>query len=350
MRVLSKASTARCNEEMYIAYLLSEPGNASCTRLSEIMVNISHDSINRFLERENYTPLDLFNSVKGELTLEGGVLSIDDSVLDKPYSDPKKAVLIDYFWSGKHKRPVKGINLITLYYTDVEDRCMPVNYRIYDKREGKTKNDYFREMLLEVIAWGIKPAWVTGDAWYCSLENLKFLRKQKLNFLFGIDNNRIISLEKGSYCQVQSLTEWPADGRRVYLKEFGDVKVFRQEYKKVYRYYIMGVAELDRLAGLKESDFVLTHARHWNIERFHRAIKQVCNIEHFQVRNYQSMMTHIFCAISAFVRLELLRVKRIIENWYQIKRELFVDIIRQFILSRDSSIFSKTNTSTSVNA
>ena len=29
---------------------------------------------------------------------------------------------------------------------------MPVNYRIYDKSEGKTKNDYFREMLIEVLA------------------------------------------------------------------------------------------------------------------------------------------------------------------------------------------------------
>jgi Transposase DDE domain len=335
---------------MYIAYLLSEPSYTSCVRLSTIMGNLSHDSINRFLEREDYTPQDLFNSVKDELNLEGGVLSIDDSVLDKPYSDPKKAILIEYFWSGKHKRTVKGINLITLYYTDDEERCMPVNYRIYDKREGKTKNDYFREMLLEGLAWGIRPNWVTGDAWYASLENLKFLRKQKLNFLFGIDNNRLISQEKGSYCQVQTLEDWPATGRTVYLKEYGNVKVFRQEYKKVYRYYIMGVAELDRLDGLQESDFLQTHAKHWNIERFHRAIKQVCNIERFQVRNYQSMMNHFFCAMSAFVQLELLRLKRVIENWYQIQRELFVEIIQRFILHREDNIFSITNYSTSVNA
>ena len=41
-----------------------------------------------------------------------------------------------------------------------------VNYGIYDKSEGKTKNDYFREMLIEVLAWGLKPAFVTGDSWY----------------------------------------------------------------------------------------------------------------------------------------------------------------------------------------
>jgi hypothetical protein len=28
---------------------------------------------------------------------------------------------------------------------------MPVNYRVYDKEEEKTKNDYFCEMLMEAI-------------------------------------------------------------------------------------------------------------------------------------------------------------------------------------------------------
>jgi hypothetical protein len=67
-----------------------------------------------------------------------------------------------YFWSGKHKRTVKGINLITLYYTDISGNSYPVSFRIYDKRDGKTKNDYFREMVTEVQLWGLKPDWVTG--------------------------------------------------------------------------------------------------------------------------------------------------------------------------------------------
>ena len=60
-------------------------------------LRFSH-SVNRFLLRENYTPQDLFDEVKGELVLEGGIVSVDDSVLDKPYSNPEKSQLIDYFW------------------------------------------------------------------------------------------------------------------------------------------------------------------------------------------------------------------------------------------------------------
>jgi hypothetical protein len=31
-------------------------------------------------------------------------------VVDKPYRDPSQTERVGYFWSGKHKRTVKGIN------------------------------------------------------------------------------------------------------------------------------------------------------------------------------------------------------------------------------------------------
>ena len=89
MKIRSKPSTAHCDENIYIPYLLSDPQYTSCTRLSEIIGNISHDSINRFLDRERFNPEDLFKEVKEQINLVGGILSVDDSVLDKPYSVPK---------------------------------------------------------------------------------------------------------------------------------------------------------------------------------------------------------------------------------------------------------------------
>jgi hypothetical protein len=88
---------------------------------------------------------------KNKIELVGGILSVDDSVLDEPYSDPSKAAFIDYFWSGKHHAIVKEINIISLFYTDIHGISVPINYRIYNKSVSKTKNDYFREMLLEVM-------------------------------------------------------------------------------------------------------------------------------------------------------------------------------------------------------
>lgn len=331
MKQKIKPSTAKCNEKIYSAYLMSEPNNASCLRLSEIMPEISHDSVNRFLNRERFDGHDLFMENKDELVLEGGVLSVDDSVLDKLYSNPEHARLIDYYWSGKHHRAVKGINLITLFYTDINGKCLPLNYRIYDKSHNKTKNDYFREMLTEVINWGLKPRIVTGDAWYSGLMNLKHVRNSGLDFLFGIEKDRLISLEKGSYIKVANIAEFPENGKIVYLKEYGKVRVFRQLFKEAYRYYIMGVANLENLESICYMDFKNVHDTHWQIECYHRALKQVCNIEKFQVRKSHAIRTHIFCALKAFSRLEIMKVKQMITNWYQVQRQLFNEIIAEFI-------------------
>lgn len=112
--------------------------------MAEILEGLSHDSVNRFLLREQYETKDLFDEVKQHINLIGGNLSGDDTVIDKPYSNPSVTELIGYFWSGKHHRVVKGIQLITLYYTDPKGKSVPVNYRIYNKQEGKTKNSTLR--------------------------------------------------------------------------------------------------------------------------------------------------------------------------------------------------------------
>lgn len=74
--------------------MLAEPKYAGCTRLAEILAALSHDSVNRFLLRERYEPLDLFDELKPHIQLVGGILSGDDTVIDKPYSNPNLTELI----------------------------------------------------------------------------------------------------------------------------------------------------------------------------------------------------------------------------------------------------------------
>jgi DDE superfamily endonuclease len=151
---------------------------------------------------------------------------VDDTVLDKPYSQEGKTDLVGYFWSGKHGRAVKGINLVTLLYSDGRGVRVPVNWRAVDKAEKKTKNELFREMLEEVLAWGLRPAWVSADAWYSSLENLKFLRKHELGFLVGLEKNRTLSEREHEYRRVEEVAV-PERGRVLHLRGFGFVSVFR---------------------------------------------------------------------------------------------------------------------------
>ena len=119
---------------------------------------------------------------------------------------------------------------------------MPVNYRIYDKSEGKTKNDYFLEMLIEVLAWGLKPTYVTGDSWYSCTKNLKTIKNHRAGFMFAVEKNRTVSLEKGQWQQVQDLNI-PDNGLDVWLKNFGKVTLLRTMLKNQCRYHVVYLPE-----------------------------------------------------------------------------------------------------------
>lgn len=132
----------------YIAYMLSEPRQVSCVRASAVL-EVCHDEVNRFPLSNNFTGKALFEAVKPGLCLAGGTLWVDDSVLDKPFTDLESTELVGFFWLGRHHQTVKGISLITLFYTDVSDLRFPVNFRVYRHQDGKSKHDYFQQMVKE---------------------------------------------------------------------------------------------------------------------------------------------------------------------------------------------------------
>ncbi len=331
IRTTTRPPTGHCTLPMYMGFLMSEPNSANCSRLAEVM-GISHDSVNRFLLREAYEPQDLFNEAKSLVNLVGGTLSVDDSVLDKPYSQHME--LVGHFWSGKHRRVVEGVNLITLYYTDIQGRSLPVNYRVYDKAEHKSKNAYFPEMLEQVLNRGLKPDFMTGDSWYSSVSNLKTVKHHRPGLLFAVESNRRVSVEKGHWVQVQQ-PDIPSEGRMVWLREFGEVKLFRTRLKDQLRHYVVFLPSTDSgeppYLSFGRREFEKMHDQHWRIEQYHRMIKQVCHIEQFQVRGKGSILNHIFAALCSYVHLQRMQFTDFISNAYQWQRELYKDVVASFI-------------------
>jgi hypothetical protein len=178
----------------------------------------------------------------------------------------------------------------------------------------------------------LEPQAVTTDAWYSSQRNLKFFKNKELEFLTGIAKNRSCSVDGKNFTQVQNL-EIPENGLIVHLKKFGQVKVFRRISKnEAPRYYIMYVPNKEALFLISLDEFKELHSIHWGIECYHRAIKQVCGIELFMVRTSEAIKTHFFSAIRAFTQLELMRTKELIENWYELQRNLSLQVVRDFIL------------------
>ena len=171
---------------------------------------------------------------------------------------------------------------------------MPINYRLYNPLDKKTKNDYLREMIEEVIRWGVKPDTVTTDCWYASKKNFKFFRDKELNFQVGIAKNRHVKREGKNYDRGENL-EFSEEGLRVTLKAFGIIKVFKRTFKDgSCRYYATFRVKESELSNWDRSQFRELQSIHWGIECYHRALKQLCGLSKFQVRKTEAIITHVF--------------------------------------------------------
>ncbi len=186
-------------------------------------------------------------------------------------------------------------------------------------------------MVEEVSEWGIKAETITTDGWYSSKQNLKFFRDKGLNFGVGLAKNRSVRRNKGKYVRIDYL-DIPEDGLIVELKIFGEVKVFKRVFKNgTTHYYALFFIDKKELEEANRQNFRELFAIHWGIEVYHRALKQLCNLNKFFVRKTPAIITHIFCALRAFCQLELMRVSETIENWYEVQRNLYIEVAKQFI-------------------
>ena len=98
--------------DIYSDYLLASFSQTSATGLSNLMNGeISHDQVTRFLSQEKKTSKDLWLIAKPfqrKINTSEGVLIIDDSIEEKPYTDENDIVCWHYDHSKD--RSIKGIN------------------------------------------------------------------------------------------------------------------------------------------------------------------------------------------------------------------------------------------------
>ena len=302
----------KCIALDYINFLIAASTVYSCTeaaRCYSSLVNApSHDCFTRLLQHQSSDTDSLWNEVRKFVTPKKGYMIVDDTVLDKPYSE--KMGFVRYQWSGKHHRTVKGIGLVTLVWTD-GTTVIPVDFRIYNiDEDDKTKNDHFRDMLDKAEERGFNPEFVLFDTWYASVKNLKAIRTKEWHFLTRLKKNRSVNPDNKGNVPLETI-EIPPEGRVVHLKAYGFVKVFRIVSKDGdTQHWVTDVQDMDES---KREDLA---KKSWKIEEYHRGIKQFCGVEKCQARKEESQRAHIMFSLRAFLRLELQRIKSGI-SWFE---------------------------------
>lgn len=316
----------KCDEYDYINFLIATPKAFSCTEAARVQPEQenppAHDALTRLLHRLEPTSEALWAEAQPQIMRNQGVLILDDSTLDKFYA--RKIEMVTRHWSGKHRRVVQGINLITLLWTEGES-CIPCDYRLYDKEtDGATKNDHFRQMLATARERGFQPQCVLFDSWYSSLENLKTIRDYGWRWLTQLKSNRLVNPD-GRGNRAVSEVEISEQGTVVHLKGYGFVKVFLIVAPDGDReYWATNDLEVDELARLKFAE------QYWTIETYHRGLKQCCGVERAQVRAARAQRNHIGMAIRAFLRLEHHRLLTGI-SWFEAKTDIIREAVRTYL-------------------
>lgn len=104
--------------DLYTDYLIASQTQTTATGLAKILEQkSSHDQVTRFLAKEHYPQKTYWRCIKSTLRQvqhADGVIIVDDTIEEKPYTDENAIVC----WHYDHttNRHVKGINLLNFLY------------------------------------------------------------------------------------------------------------------------------------------------------------------------------------------------------------------------------------------
>jgi hypothetical protein len=207
----------------------------------------------------------------------------------------------------------------------------PADYWIYDNTaDGKTKNDHFRDRLINAVAdKGIRAKTVLFDSWHAAWQNLKQADSLKLTFYTTLKSNRLASLtQEGGYIHLDEI-EWMPE-----RLQHGVVIQLKKAPFKVKLFKLVATNGDIDLAFTNELDDNLTaqaaqkaNGARWQIEQFHREIKQLTGSETRQCRKARSQRDHLACCYPAWISLKV-KAKAMKTTLYQIRKNLFFGYLK----------------------
>jgi hypothetical protein len=317
-------------KEQYIEFLISTPINYTCTHLADHLSGISHDSITDFLRSQRITAQSVWSSAKMLIRdTTDSFLIVDDSVQEKPHARAIELVAAHY--SGNKHGVVRGIDIVNLVHSSGDGDYYPIDYRIYAPDYAKdTKNDYFLAMLKEAFeVRNLRAKYVLFDSWYASATNLKYVHRQGRIFYTTIKSNRLVSLSKeAGYIHLQEIDWTPERLRTGIVVKLKEVPFHVKLFKLVATNGdIDWVITNDTSSSLTIDIVRGRNDVRWDVECFHRELKQLTGIEKCQCQSEWSQRNHIACCYHAWLALKV-HASKLRKTLYRVEQELLSDYLR----------------------
>ena len=313
--------------DLYTDYLISSFGQTTATGLSQLLCgSISHDKITRGLSQHEYDSKYLWNYVKPmvqELTTsqETIVLSFDDSIEEKQYSDQSE--LICWHYDHVFGRNVRGVNFLTAL-VEVGNVRLPCAVEFVKKdiwetdektgkkkrKSSKTKNEYYREMITQCHQ-NFRFDYVANDCWFSSVENMKLVKEVlKVNFVMALKSNRKVALsladkQAKKYVSIESLQPGQQTVE-IWLEELDFPlllikQVFKNEDDTVGELYL-ACSDLN----LAYEQITTIYKKRWGVEEYHKSVKSNASFAKSPTHTMRTQCNHFMLSILAYVKLEWL--------------------------------------------
>jgi hypothetical protein len=332
---------------LYADYLLASFGATTATGMSDLLEGeISHDQVTRYLAGTQKTATDLWRTVKSfvrEVQSAAGVLIIDDSIEEKPYTDEND--LVCWHYDHAKDRMLKGINFLTALYSSQGVR-VPVGFHLVAKTEKYTdpktqkekrrspvsKNEVCHELIKQAVRNRILFRFVLFDVWFASAETMVFIKhQQRRDFICPLKTNRKVALSKadkqqGRYVRVDTLELEAQASREIYLEgvDFPLVlvkQVFTNEDGSSGIRYLVSSD-----TTLSFDDLTTTYHKRWQVECYHKSLKQNVSLAKSPTHTVTTQTNHFFAALCGFIKLERLKMKTHL-NHFTLKSKLYLNAL-----------------------
>jgi hypothetical protein len=331
--------------DIYSDYLIAQNQYATAVGLSDLLYGrISHDKITKFLNGKELTSKELWEHIKPKVReierCSGGVLILDDTIEEKPYTDENE--IISWHFAHNKGMSIKGVNILSclVRYGDI---AFPIAYEIIRKdisfcnvatkkvkrQSSVSKNEMFRSMVAQAVSNGVKFDHILADTWFGAKENMEYIHYVvKKKFIFGMKANRLIALsekdrKKGVYQNLNTLTLKDGDKIIVWLKGMHFPvalikKIFKNEDGSTGVLYLV-TNDLESSAD----QIYKIYQKRWCIEDYHKSVKQNASLEKSPTKVVRSQKNHIFASIVAYCKLEIFKIKTRL-NHFALKYELLM--------------------------